>query len=287
KRLSCCKTQESVDSGSNSCISHLERSRASRTLRIRLPSTPSPERWQRDDERLAFVFASNYRLDCGCVNGACRVRPRLGGALTPNKSGPEKNDAAPKRVGSHIPDLRRVAATRSPNLALSSASSVLEAPSIASPAPARPARRLEPATPGPPSLSPSLCLPRTRTSRRSCLTATSRTTARPIPRGHAASQPSHSPTPLSNTNFAVSPQLLGLEWLTKRYCRCELAERRLAGHHFKSAFEFCRLTNQHSTHSNQFYPFLLHVRPSPTPPSLIVIPLEDLLNFLRCKLRAL
>ena len=53
------------------------------------------------------------------------------------------------------------------------------------------------------------------TFRRCCLTATSRITARPIPRGHAASQPS----PLQ-LQPAISPQLLGLEWLTKRYCRC-------------------------------------------------------------------
>jgi len=81
------KPKERMDSISNS--------HASRTL---------PETW--NDKRLSFVFALNYRLDCGSANGACRVRPTLAAHRPQTKNPQEKNDAAPKRVGSHIPDLR-------------------------------------------------------------------------------------------------------------------------------------------------------------------------------------
>ena len=188
------KPQERVDSISNS--------HASRTLP--LPLRPA----SRNDKRLAFVFALNYRLDCGSANSACRVRPTLAAHRPQTKTCPRKERRGSQTRGLHIPDLRgaQQQELQVPTRAHQSCWRLLDRLFI-SHSPITTSRIHD-------TLRNTVFY-LGHTFRRCCLTATSRITARPIPRGHAASQPS----PLQ-LQPAISPQLLGLEWLTKRYCRC-------------------------------------------------------------------
>ena len=160
------KPQERVDSISNS--------HASRALP--LPLKPGSQ----NGRRLAFVFILDYRLDCGSANSACRVRP----TLAAHRLQTRKERRGSQTRGLHIPDLRgaqqQELQVRPPERIKGAGGS-----SIASPSHLHLSRHLVFAIPRGTLLSTSDIH-----SVSFCLTATSRTKARPIPRGHAVSQPS-------------------------------------------------------------------------------------------------
>ena len=164
------KPQERVDSISNS--------HASRALP--LPLRPGSQ----NGRRLAFVFILDYRLDCGSANSACRVRPTLAAHRPQTKTCPRKERRGSQTRGLHIPDLRgaqqQELQVRPPERIKGAGGS-----SIASPSHLHLSRHLVFAIPRGTLLSTSDIH-----SVSFCLTATSRTKARPIPRGHAVSQPS-------------------------------------------------------------------------------------------------
>lgn len=93
----------------------------------RISNSPLPPRpASRNDKRLAFVFALNYRLDCGSANGACRVIRRW------RRTDPKQKNRLRKERGSQTRGLQhprpsRSAATRTLS-AHPSASKLLEAP---------------------------------------------------------------------------------------------------------------------------------------------------------------
>jgi hypothetical protein len=170
ERLPSPKTAGEVDSISNF--------HASRTLP--LPLRPGSQ----NGRRLAFVFILNYRLDCGSANSACRVRPTLAAHRPQTKTCPRKERRGSQTRGLHIPDLRgaqqQELQVRPPERIKGAGGS-----SIASPSHLHLSRHLVFAIPRGTLLSTS-----DTHSVSFCLTATSRTKARPIPRGHAVSQPS-------------------------------------------------------------------------------------------------
>jgi hypothetical protein len=161
------KPQERVDSISNS--------HASRTL-------PLPLRPRTADASPLCLYwtidwtAAAQTVHAGSVRRWRRTDPK-------QKPAQEKNDAAPKRVGSTSPTFEE-RSNKNSKFAHPSASKVLEAPR------------------SPLHLSSLITTSGIRVPRGTllstsdthsvsfCLTATSRTKARPIPRGHAVSQPS-------------------------------------------------------------------------------------------------
>jgi hypothetical protein len=188
------KSQERVDSISNS--------HASRTLP--LPLRPGSQ----NGRRLAFVFILNYRLDCGSANGACRVRPTLAAHRPQTKTCPRKERRGSQTRGLHIPDLRgaqqQELQVRPPERIKGAGGS-----SIASPSHLHLSRHLVFAIP------------------RETLSSTSDTFRRLLPHRNVTNQGTANPSRPrrvaalpSQLQPAISPQLLGLEWLTKRYCRC-------------------------------------------------------------------
>jgi len=189
------KPQERVDSISNS--------HASRTLP--LPLRPGSQ----SGRRLAFVFILDYRLDCGSANSACRVRPTLAAHRPQTKTAQEKNDAAPKRVGSTSPTFEE-RSNKNSKFAHPSASKVLEAP--------RSPLHL---------ILTHHDISYSRYPPRNPVAYLGHTFRRLLPhrnvtnRGTAnLSRPRRVAALPSQLQPAISPQLLGLEWLTKRYCRC-------------------------------------------------------------------
>lgn len=154
----------------------ISNSHASRTLS--LPLRPGSQ----SGRRLAFVFILNYRLDCGSANSACRVRPTLAAHRPQTKTCPRKERRGSQTRGLHIPDLR--GSNKNSKFAHPSASKALEAPRS-------PLHLILTHHDISYSRYPrGILLPTWDThSVGFCLTATSRTTARPISRGHAASQP--------------------------------------------------------------------------------------------------
>ena len=188
------KPQERVDSFSNS--------HASRTLPLLLrPGSQS-------GRRLAFVFILDYRLDCGSANSACRVRPTLAAHRPQTKNCPRKERRGSQTRGLHIPDLRgaqqQELQVRPPERIKGAGGS-----SIASPSHPHPSRHLVFA------VARGILLPTPDTFRRLLphRNVTNHGTANLSRPRRVAALP-------SQLQPAISPQLLGLGWLTKRYCRC-------------------------------------------------------------------